>query len=536
MNSGSLPARSSGSNLNSLVGSGPGRALITGPCRRPGAFAGFPTAAAPAAAAAAAALPPRGRGLAQTALAAAFLVGVAAASLAVQPAEVPRARSDAGAAPPSSGATVQEAEVVVLGAGFAGIFAALKLAREGAQVLLVDRDERFVFLPLLYEYALGDASRDEVAPPYADLLAGSSINFVQGEVLGFDPAAREVRLSGASVRYRRALVVALGNEATLPPELRGNDSVVPFLTLEDAEAMQARLADLVAKFPPNRPVGGPWTSWLQPSLRPVERNPHIVVVGGGYSGIELACNVAACLGGPTRCDVTLITRSGDILPRGEPFNRVVARDALRRAGVIVRSAEVQVVDGGVVVDGDPLSAELCCWTAGARPAAGTAVIGNALGEGALDERGCLRVSRTLSSSLGESVYAIGDNAAVDGMPLPTNAQVAMQQADVAAYNIWRAPQNDRKPASYVYFSLGEALSLGPTNASISSVGPVKVAGVLGTLARRGLYVVRQPTGRQRLRAAREAFRSLARVAVGGDSRAARLTRTSADAAGQSSQP
>jgi NADH dehydrogenase len=138
--------------------------------------------------------------------------------------------------------------------------------------------------------------------------------------------------------------------------------------------------------------------------------------------------------------------------------------------------------------------------------------------------------------LGESVYAIGDNAAVDGMPLPTNAQVAMQQADVAAYNIWRAPQNDRKPASYVYFSLGEALSLGPTNASISSVGPVKVAGVLGTLARRGLYVVRQPTGRQRLRAAREAFRSLARVAVGGDSRAARLTRTSADAAGQSSQP
>ena len=53
-------------------------------------------------------------------------------------------------------------QVVVLGAGFAGIFAALKLAREGAQVLLVDRDERFVFLPLLYEYALGDASRDEV--------------------------------------------------------------------------------------------------------------------------------------------------------------------------------------------------------------------------------------------------------------------------------------------------------------------------------------------------------------------------------------
>eukprot|EP00588_Corethron_pennatum_P007015 CAMPEP_0194291234 /NCGR_PEP_ID=MMETSP0169-20130528/43038_1 /TAXON_ID=218684 /ORGANISM="Corethron pennatum, Strain L29A3" /LENGTH=125 /DNA_ID=CAMNT_0039039059 /DNA_START=87 /DNA_END=461 /DNA_ORIENTATION=- len=66
-----------------------------------------------------------------------------------------------------------EKTVCVLGGGFGGLYCALSLAKldPDVRVVLVDRSDRFVFLPLLYELAVGDADLDEVAPTFASLLA-----------------------------------------------------------------------------------------------------------------------------------------------------------------------------------------------------------------------------------------------------------------------------------------------------------------------------------------------------------------------------
>ena len=47
------------------------------------------------------------------------------------------------------------------------------------QVTLIDKSERFVFKPLLYEVVNGTAKVEEVAPPFIKLLSPYTVNFIQ---------------------------------------------------------------------------------------------------------------------------------------------------------------------------------------------------------------------------------------------------------------------------------------------------------------------------------------------------------------------
>ena len=74
--------------------------------------------------------------------------------------------------------------VCIVGGGFGGLYTALKLSQKNPSldISLIDPKDKFVFLPLLYELAVGTASIVEVAPRYKELLRGTNINFIQGIV------------------------------------------------------------------------------------------------------------------------------------------------------------------------------------------------------------------------------------------------------------------------------------------------------------------------------------------------------------------
>ena len=80
--------------------------------------------------------------------------------------------------------TSKSNRVCVVGGGFGGLYTALKLSQKqpSLDISLIDPKDKFVFLPLLYELAVGTASIVEVAPRYQELLQGTNINFVQGVV------------------------------------------------------------------------------------------------------------------------------------------------------------------------------------------------------------------------------------------------------------------------------------------------------------------------------------------------------------------
>lgn len=90
-------------------------------------------------------------------------------------------------------------------------------------ITLVDKSDKFVFKPLLYELLNGGATAAEVAPSFQSLLAPYSIRFVQGSVAGVAPEAPlrdggsagggAVTLESGETLGYDWLVVALGAEA-----------------------------------------------------------------------------------------------------------------------------------------------------------------------------------------------------------------------------------------------------------------------------------------------------------------------------------
>ncbi len=442
------------------------------------------------------------------------------------------------------------------GAGFGGLYSALRLsalarpsphAPPAIDITLVDRSNRFVFLPLLYELAVGDAGMDEVAPTFRSLLASTGIQFVQGEVDAIDTTGKTVTLTAAkgeemggssssssdpaaqqqqvgvprTLTYDK-LVLALGSEPVLPPASTGeattNPHAMPFYRLEDADELKRRLQQVDA--------------------RPGRSLFRTVIVGGGYSGVELAANLAARLG-RDKGAVTLVDRGMKILGASPDHVRASANKRLEEEGVevllgvdvlevgadkvVVRDraqASVNAVGGGEGTTAQDkeeenivLAADLVVWTAGARVShvvrALEGLDKDASGK-VLTDKG-LRAQGTAAQG---DVYVLGDNAAVEGYRgsaegggapgLPSTAQVAFQESEVAAWNIWSAlTPSAPGPLVFQYTPLGEMLTLGPMDGAISGLtGLLQLEGPSASLARRLVYVMRMPTGSQRLKAAK----------------------------------
>jgi len=127
--------------------------------------------------------------------------------------------------------------VVIVGGGFGGLYTALKLSKSspGTRVTLVDPKDKFVFLPLLYELAVGSASIVEVAPRYEDLLRGTGIRFVQGSVTAVDATEQTVSVqpiagkadSTENLAFEQ-LVLACGAQPNLAVVPGASQHAIPF--------------------------------------------------------------------------------------------------------------------------------------------------------------------------------------------------------------------------------------------------------------------------------------------------------------------
>src|SRR4051794_29940421 len=186
--------------------------------------------------------------------------------------------------------------VVVLGAGYGGLLAAVRLAARApqAEVTLVNQSDVFVERVRLHQYAANQAVR---RPALADILAGTRVSFVRATVEGIDLTARRVLHGGGEIAYDY-LVDALGSVTDM-------DAVPGARSVEDLRALLPELA---------------------------ARGGRLVVVGGGPTGVETAAEFAESYPG---VQVTLATR-GEVLPTFPGAPRAHALGALARLRVAVR--------------------------------------------------------------------------------------------------------------------------------------------------------------------------------------------------------
>ena len=417
--------------------------------------------------------------------------------------------------------------ICILGGGFAGIQAALTAAslfkkedeRNVPQITLIDSKSRFVFLPLLYELCVGDATLDEVAPTYTSLLYGSNIEFLQRSIVGIDVNTSTVHLrmmqdnTTQTIQYDK-LVLATGSDSMDFTHIPGaKDCVVPFYTIEDCYRLRKIFYQLDTIL----------ATQQQESLK-------IVVVGGGYSGVELALNVMQRLGkmDKKQVDMVLIHRGTHVLEYATSYNRNMGQDRLIKAGIqiltqtsvdaivpiqhipnrFMSKCQLQVstrVMGSTqsTTTSSMVNADLILWTAGAmrqntpnRPG----ILNSKLPR---DTKGRIVTYPTLQVKGYDNIYALGDCSRVirPSMPLqpyPATAQVALQQATLVAWNLYsQHTSNGTELLNFEYVDLGEMLTFGRDDASISSLqGRVQVNGASASTLRRMIYALRMPTPRQ----------------------------------------
>ena len=118
------------------------------------------------------------------------------------------------AAPTTAESTTPSAPVIVVGGGFGGLSTALNLASAAGAppVLLIEPQERFLFLPLLYELLSGELQRWEIAPRFSTLLAGSGVAWLQQRVQRIEIAMtrRENVIRFLVVRLLLMLTMVIG--------------------------------------------------------------------------------------------------------------------------------------------------------------------------------------------------------------------------------------------------------------------------------------------------------------------------------------
>ena len=369
------------------------------------------------------------------------------------------------------------APVVIVGGGFGGLYTALALAgRKGhPPILLIEPNERFLFLPLLYELFSGELHSWEIAPRYDALLAGKGVAWLQDRVSRINSNTNTVETqSGRQLSFSR-LVIATG-AATNSFGIPGvEEHSLGFRTLADVENLQ----QLVAQ--------------LRQHRRPLQR---IAVVGAGASGVELACKLADSLEGAAV--VELIERGSNLLPAAKSFNREQAKQALQRKDIRLRChTEVVAVGSDHLELHGPQGTERLAtngviWTAGLRfeapPIEPKAPAG---AKAAATANGRLACQTDLQVLGHPPLFAIGDIAQLDSIdPVPTTAQVAFQQADCLAANLLRSLENE--PLEPFHFKdLGEMMSLGKGEAALTG-GGFTLAGPAAFQIRRLAYLSRMP--------------------------------------------
>ena len=373
--------------------------------------------------------------------------------------------------------------ICILGGGFGGLYTAISLSKlnwEDGQpdIVLVDQRDRFVFAPLLYELVTGELQTWEIAPPYEELLANTGVRFHQSGVEQIDLGAKQVHLTdGAQLPYDR-LVLALGGETPMDMAPGVAEHAIPFRSLEDAYRLKEKLRQIEDSQP---------------------EKIRVAIVGGGYSGVEIACKIAERLG--DKAKIRIVERASEILQTSPEFNQKAAKEALseKKIWVDYETTVTEVTANSLSLEYkdkiDTIPVDVVLWT-----------VGNKVSP-ALDSLDLPRNSRnqfiiepTLQVKDHSDLYALGDLADgvdAEGNQVPTTAQSALQQADYAAWNIW-ASLTGRPLLPFRYQHLGEMMTLGTDNATLTGLG-VKLDGSLAHVIRRLTYLYRMPTLDHRIR-------------------------------------
>ncbi|HSA91739.1 MAG TPA: NAD(P)/FAD-dependent oxidoreductase [Terriglobales bacterium] len=368
--------------------------------------------------------------------------------------------------------------IVIIGGGFAGLYAARWLARRPLRITLVDRKNHHTFQPLLYQVAMAALSPADIASPIRGVLRGyKNVEVLLEEAIGFDLPARRLKLRKLQLDYDYLIVAAGATHAYF-----GHDewaAHAPGLkTLEDALEIRRRVLLAYELAERQAHAGG--------TIDPL----NFVIVGAGPTGVELAGALAEIAHqalvrdfrhiDPKQARILLLEGGPRVLPTYPESLSRSAEAQLRRLGVEVRTNTMVTAIGPKVVriGSEEIPSAVTLWAAGVS----ASPLGKMLGV-PTDRAGRVIVEPDLSIPGYPEVFVVGDLAAckdAKGKVVPGVAPAAVQQGMAAAKNIWRDIR--KKPREkFVYLDKGSLATIGRA-AGVADLPGLRLSGWIAWLA------------------------------------------------------
>ncbi len=364
--------------------------------------------------------------------------------------------------------------VLVIGGGFAGLWATRALARDNVRITLVDRRNHHLVQPLLYQVATAGLSSPDIAAPLRHILRGQrNVEVRMGEATGIDTAARTVALAdGEGLGYDFLLLASGATHAYF-----GNDAWArhaPGLkTLDDALAIRRRLL-LAFERAEAAATADERAAWL-----------NFAVVGGGPTGVELAGTLAEIARhtlrnefrriDPAEAKVRLVEAGPRVLATVPESLSEKARKQLEQLGVeVVTGRPVASIDADGYRIGDELvRSHTVLWAAGVAASPLGALL-----DAPRDRAGRVRVEPDLSIPGHPEVFVAGDLASVEsgGKPVPGVAPAAKQRGAHVARGIRARLRNEAAPA-FAYRDFGNLATIGRM-AAVVHLGKLELSGLL----------------------------------------------------------
>lgn len=377
----------------------------------------------------------------------------------------------------------QRPHIVIVGAGFGGLTAAKRLARQDVRITIIDRHNHYLFQPLLYQVATANLTPADIASPVRKLLAQHlSIKVLMATIEGVDTAARTVAFRtpsrrAASVAYD-FLIVATGARHSYFGHHEYAEHAPGLKALADAASIRARIlkAFEIAESEPDEDIR--------------KRLLTFVLIGAGPTGVEMAGAIAELRRytlrhefrriDPTLARILLVEAAPRILHSFHESLSTKAQHRLEKLGVEVRLGKPveHIGPEHIVLDGETIPAHNIIWTAGVEPSPVAAWLNTEA-----DSRGRVRITPECHIPRDERVFVIGDVACFEAGngPLPGVAQVAMQQGKYVAKRIRAVLAAKQLPGPFRYADRGNMAVIG-RNFAILERGGIRMSGYVAWLA------------------------------------------------------
>jgi NADH dehydrogenase len=376
--------------------------------------------------------------------------------------------------------------VVIIGSGFAGLFATRRLSRAPVSVTVIDQTTHHLFQPLLYQVATGILSEGEIAPATREVVRRqANAAVILGLVTDIDLAARTVTsraIGHELVTPYDSLIVAAGAGSSYFGHDEFATHAPGLKTIDDALELRARIfgAFEMAEIETDPQARAAWLSFI--------------IVGAGATGVEMAGQIAELAHktlrsnfrhiDPSDARILLVDAGPRVLPQFDERLSRKAAEHLRQIGVkIDLNVRVTGVDhDGIDLDaGDAghqrIEARTKVWAAGVQASPLGALLAEAAGV-QLEHGGRVPVTPNCSLSGHPEVFVVGDMMSLDD--LPGVAEVALQSGRHAAGEIERRLAGHTTPAPFRYRDLGTLASISK-NFAVAELGPIRIWGLAGWL-------------------------------------------------------